>query len=150
MRFSNNISKLVHQKRYLLKYEFKNDHNVDLVYYNAETREFHSDFNFTPLNNMVGFIAVDELLPENNIKLGKKGFWYYVQLILLTPLWASRVSDERKTWEEFKGGLISHKHEFDFENPSYDNAVYKTGKHYKCKHLGCNLVEVKNPDGTWC
>lgn len=150
MKFRTDYTKLLDGQQYLIKYKVLNDYNIDLAFYNKSKDIFQSDSNITPSLNVEGFISVEEMLPENRIQLGKKGFWYYVQLIFLTPFWLSHDPRESKPWAAFKSGLIKHKHEFDFDHPSYDNEVTKRGKHYKCKHFGCNLVEVKNPDGTWC
>ncbi len=73
---------------------------------------------------------------ENTIvNLGKKGFWYYVQLILITPFWAMRISPEKKSWKEFKNGLIIHKHEYDYENQRPGGTRYFN--ECTCKHTGC-------------
>jgi hypothetical protein len=71
--------------------------------------------------------------------------FYKIQLILLSPFWLLSTSPSRKSWKEFKNGLIKHECKYDYSKPSYD-----TGKHYKCEHLGCNIVSVRNEDGSWC
>lgn len=63
-----------------------------------------------------------------------------IQLILLTPFWVFSTSPSRKTWEEFKSGLIKHKCDFDYKNPQI---TYKY-PYYKCKHFGCNIVTYKH------
>jgi len=68
-----------------------------------------------------------------------------LQILFLSPFWFFSTSPSRKTWEEFKSGLIKHECKYDFSKPCYDN-----GKYYKCEHLGCNIVEVRNEDGSWC
>lgn len=68
-----------------------------------------------------------------------------IQLILLTPFWLLSISPDKKTWAEFKSGLIKHKCTYDYSKPIYD----KHGRYYKCEHLGCNIVSVKNEDGSW-
>ena len=66
--------------------------------------------------------------------------------ILLSPFWFLSTSPTKKTWKEFKSAFIEHTCKYDFSKPCYDG----TFKHYKCKHLGCNIVEVQNEDGSWC
>lgn len=62
-----------------------------------------------------------------------------------SSFWLLSTSQTRKTCNQFTNGLIKHDCTFDFSNPCYDN-----GKHYKCNHFGCNIVSIKNEDGTWC
>lgn len=72
--------------------------------------------------------------------LGKKGFWYYIGIIFLSPLWLINANPIRKSWSEFKGGLISHKCEWS-EKLEYDSK-YKW--HYRsCIHHGCFVI---NPE----
>lgn len=80
---------------------------------------------------------------KNN--LGKKSFWYYVRLILLTPLWLAMTSSTKKSWNEFSNGLISHKCDFETE-VKYDDE-YKW-YYKKCKHLGCNVISPCDKTGT--
>jgi hypothetical protein len=68
-----------------------------------------------------------------------------LKVILLTPFWLLSTSPSRKTWAEFKSGLIDHVCSYDYSKPSFEG-----GKHYRCNHLGCNIVSVQNEDGTWC
>lgn len=77
-------------------------------------------------------------MKQEKISLGKKGFWYYVRLFLLTPIWLIFCDDKgkRKSWAEFTHGLIHHKCEFDYDNPRKEQ--YWTSA--KCKHFGCNII----------
>ena len=76
----------------------------------------------------------------------KKKTVYYLKLLLITPLWFFYRSKSKKTWPEFKSGLIEHEHQWD-----YKNTVYEKGhKHYPCKHLGCNYISVYEEDGSLC
>ena len=63
-----------------------------------------------------------------------------IQLILLTPFWLSSTSPTRKSWKEFKSGLIKHTCDFDYDYPKIE---YKY-PYYKCKHFGCNIVTYKD------
>lgn len=72
-------------------------------------------------------------------------FLWKLKIVLLSPFWFFSTSPTRKTWKEFKSGLIKHQCKYDYSKPCYDN-----GKHYKCEHIGCNIVSVKNEDGSWC
>jgi len=71
--------------------------------------------------------------------------FHKIEIILLSPFWFFSISPTRKTWKEFKSGLIKHICKYDYSRPNYD-----MGKHYKCEHLGCNIVSVKNEDGSLC
>ncbi len=113
-------------------------------------------------------------MKETIVNLGKKGFWYYFQLILLSPVWLLRTPQDwadqvitnpelgkdipidtsiaemerrfpitkKKSWKEFKNGLISHKHQYD-----YDNLMGKDANWYECKHTGCNMVTIFEENG---
>lgn len=70
----------------------------------------------------------------------KLGFWYWVELILLTPLWFYWRSSDKKSWKDFKSGLIKHEHQWDYENPKFNEGF----KYYKCKHPGCNNIVPQN------
>ena len=70
--------------------------------------------------------------------LGKKTFWWKVRVVLLSVFWATSTSPTRKSWSEFKHGLIKHKCEWDYDNPQVDQ--YSTW--VCCKHHGCNMVHV--------
>jgi len=86
--------------------------------------------------------------------LGVKTLWWKIEVVLLFPLWFTSSSPTRKSWSEFKAGLIKHKHEFDYEN-SYINDEYKNHhrselfEYAKCKHYGCNTVTTKDFEGNW-
>lgn len=112
------------------------------------------------------------------VNLGEKGFWYYVQLILLSPFWLVHTprdwvdqlianpelgkdisidtpvaemeqkfpTTKKKSWSEFKGGLIKHECEFDYDNI---HEPEKYGGYAKCKHYGCNTVTVQSLSGDW-
>ncbi len=73
-----------------------------------------------------------------------KNLSYKIRLIFYTPFWFLSTSPDRKTWAEFKSGLIKHECKFDYENPKFDKFKY-----YKCKHFGCNIISTKNEDGSW-
>ncbi len=79
------------------------------------------------------------------ISLGKKSIWWRIKIFLVSPFWLFSLSPTKKSWKEFANGLISHKCEYDYENPVTDNY----GKYYCCKHYGCNIVSLKNEDGTY-
>lgn len=72
----------------------------------------------------------------------KKGLSYYIQLILLSPLWYFHADkSKRKPWAEFKSGLIKHKCDFEggeVEIKEYGGSLYSFRK---CKHFGCNMME---------
>lgn len=76
--------------------------------------------------------------------LGKKTFWWYVRAALLTPFWLLYPGD-RKTWDEFRNGLVKHKCEYDYD----DLRIDKLGGHYCCKHYGCTIITMRNKDGSW-
>ena len=67
-----------------------------------------------------------------------------LQIFFLSPLWFFSTSVTRKSWAEFKSGLIKHNCEFDYSQKNHND-----GKYYKCKHFGCNIISMKNEDGTW-
>jgi len=88
------------------------------------------------------------------VLLGKKTFGWKVKLFLMSILWATSTSPTRKSWSEFKYGLISHEHEFDHDNPVNEKSTLPNGqkiisKHYPCKHYGCNTVSVTELDGSF-
>ena len=82
--------------------------------------------------------------------LGKKTIWWRLKVVLFFPLWFKSMSPTRKTWDEFMYGLITHEHEYDYENPEWTEHAGLRGKQYPCKHYGCNTVSVMEPDGKWC
>lgn len=84
------------------------------------------------------------------ILLGKKTFGWKVKFCLLSPLWALSTSSTRKSWSEFKYGLIDHKCEHDYNDPKWETHNNLKGKHYSCKHHGCNIVSVQELNGDWC
>jgi len=72
------------------------------------------------------------------VNLGRKTIGYYIDLYIMTPFWYMSVSPTRKSWVEFKNGLISHKHEWS-EEKRFD-ARY--GWCYRsCKHTGCFVID---------
>lgn len=86
------------------------------------------------------------------VLLGKKTFWWKVQYVILAPLWVLSESPTKKSWSEYKYGLIEHEHEYDFDKPEYDSIDLLDGgevlsKYYKCKHHGCNIVSVAEKNG---
>jgi hypothetical protein len=68
----------------------------------------------------------------------KQGFWFYIQLVLLTPIWFFYRGSQKKHWAEFKSGLMKHEHYWDYSKPITSGINY-----YPCKHLGCNYVYFK-------
>ncbi len=84
-------------------------------------------------------MEVSKNMNDTKILLGKKSIWYYIQLCLVTPLWAMSVSPTRKSWSAFKDGMISHKCEFK-EELSYDEK-YPQYPYRECKHHGCNMID---------
>lgn len=86
---------------------------------------------------------------ENIVLLGKKGFGYYLQIIFVTPLWFFSLSPTKKSWKEFKYGLISHKCEFDYDNPVTEKHDSYISTHFNCKHYGCNIVSHRDENGNF-
>ena len=82
------------------------------------------------------------------INLGKKNLGYYLKFIISFPFWIGSTSPTKKTWKEFTYGLISHRHEFDYDHIQYDDddKAKKYG-YYKCKHFGCNIITVCDKNG---
>jgi hypothetical protein len=85
----------------------------------------------------------------NYILLGKKGFGYYLQIILVTPFWFFSLSPTKKSWKEFKYGMISHKCEYDYDKPIVEKRGGYEHTHFDCKHYGCNIVSVTDEDGNF-
>lgn len=83
------------------------------------------------------------------ISLGKKNIWWYFKIILTSPFWLFSLSPTKKSWKEFINGLISHNCEYDYNNPVIETKTKYTSKYYCCKHYGCNIVSLKNEDGTY-
>jgi len=73
------------------------------------------------------------------ILLGKKTFWWRVKVVLYTIFWITSFSSTKKTWSEYKYGLIKHEHVWDTENPEIDQ--FSTC--FPCKHHGCNFIDLK-------
>lgn len=71
--------------------------------------------------------------------------WWKVKVLLTSILWVLSTSETKKSWKEFYYGLINHDCEFDYDNLKSD----KYGKHYECKHFGCNIVSVRDKNGNW-
>ncbi|MCK9574768.1 MAG: hypothetical protein WC979_03075 [Candidatus Pacearchaeota archaeon] len=80
------------------------------------------------------------------VLLGKSDWKWTVRWILAAPFWALSTSPTRKSWSEFKYGMMTHVCDWNYENPDYSHG----GKCYPCKHFGCNMVSVQEKDGTWC
>jgi hypothetical protein len=77
---------------------------------------------------------------EPFILLGPKTFWWKVRLFFWSWFWFTSESPTRKTWEEFKYGLIKHKCKFD--GPIF---IGEHGYRFvECSHFGCNIVH--DPD----
>lgn len=96
-----------------------------------------------------GVKEIDEVKDENIFLLGKKGFGYYLQIILVTPLWFFSLSPTKKSWKEFKYGLISHKCEYDYDKPIVEKSGKYEHTHFNCKHYGCNIVSTTDEDGNF-
>jgi len=75
------------------------------------------------------------------INLGKKTFWWRVRVVLYSPIWFFYESLTKKSWEEFKHGLITHKCEFD--RSTYE-ALDENLRLYSCKHFGCNMADIED------
>jgi hypothetical protein len=74
---------------------------------------------------------------ETPINLGRKTVWWIIKIFLLCPIWVLRISPNKKTWEEFKYGLINHKCDFDYEKLVPDEKY----KYHPCKHFGCGIIK---------
>lgn len=73
--------------------------------------------------------------------LGKNDFKYKLKVILYSPFYFL----SKKTWSEFKGALMKHEHQWDYDHPEYG----KYGdRYYPCKHHGCNYCSIRNKDGS--
>lgn len=83
------------------------------------------------------------------ISLGKKNIWWYFKILLISPFWIFSLSPTKKPWKEFINGLISHKCEYDYNNPVIETKIKYTSKYYCCKHYGCSFVSHKNEDGSY-
>lgn len=68
-----------------------------------------------------------------------KKIGYYIRLIILAPFWL--ICPDRKTWPEFKSGLIKHKCDFDGGEVQIEQYRGRLYGFRKCKHFGCNMVE---------
>lgn len=98
----------------------------------------------------VSFKNDDKKVDDKNITLlGKKTIGYYIQLILVTPFWFFSLSPTKKSWKEFKYGLISHKCEYDYDKPIVEKHGGYEHTHFDCKHYGCNIVGVTDEDGKF-
>ncbi len=67
-------------------------------------------------------------MTQNYTALGRKGFWYYVRLIVRAPIWYLYPNPERVPWPQFKGSLIKHKCQFD---PNRIVARWRSGTIYR-------------------
>ena len=76
----------------------------------------------------------------------KTKFYYYLRIIFFTPFWILSTSETRKSWLEFKSGLIKHDCSYDYSKSNRD----EFGKYYSCNHVGCNVISLQNEDGSWC
>ena len=77
-------------------------------------------------------------MKEEYTNLGKKTFWWKVRIVVLLPFWLTSMSETKKSWSEFKHGLIKHECEWDYDNPDQDQFAAWAS----CKHHGCNMVHV--------
>lgn len=82
------------------------------------------------------------------VKLGEPDWTWIFRLFFLTPFWFLSPSEERKSWEEFKNGLIDHKCKYDLDKPikSEDSDYY----FFECLHTGCNIVAPDKSNCTEC
>lgn len=96
----------------------------------------------------VSFKSEDKKEESVNL-LGKKTIGYYIQLILITPFWFFSLSSTKKSWKEFKYGLISHKCEYDYDKPIVEKSGGYEHTHFNCKHYGCNIVGVTDENGKF-
>jgi len=98
-----------------------------------------------------GVKETEEIKPtdEKIVLLGKKNFWWYLQMILVTPLWFFSLSPTKKSWKEFKYGMISHKCEYDYDNPVTEKHDSYLSTHFNCKHYGCNIVSHRDENGNF-
>lgn len=71
--------------------------------------------------------------------------WWRLKVFFASILWKLNTSENKKSWAQFYYGLIKHKCEFDYDNLRGDGY----GKHYKCKHFGCNFVSIQDKNGNW-
>lgn len=67
---------------------------------------------------------------------------YYIQLILLSPLWYLSRGPARKSWSDFKSGLRPHVCSF-----NYDPTERSPGMYWHCSHPGCNITKIREEDG---
>lgn len=105
---------------------------------------------FFVYNLFTGEIKKSEIKETENITLlGKKSIGYYIQLVLVTPFWFLSLSATKKSWKEFKYGLISHKCEYDYDKPVVEKHKGYEHTHFDCKHYGCNIVSVTDEDGKF-
>lgn len=86
-------------------------------------------------------------MTENIKLLGVKDKWWILRVIVLSPLWLLYINEKgsKKSWKQFKYGLIKHKCEFDYNNPETD----KHGSYYPCKNYGCNIVTTRDINGKF-
>ena len=82
------------------------------------------------------------------VSLGEKGVFWELKIILLAPFWFVRPQEDRKTWEEFKNGLIDHKCKYDLDKPILDNDSGYC--HFECLHTGCNIISMDRSNCTDC
>lgn len=82
------------------------------------------------------------------ISLGTKNWLWLLKLVFLTPFWLIRPLEDRKSWEEFKNGLIDHKCKYDLDKPIREK--YSDYCHFECLHTGCNIVDVDKSNCTQC
>lgn len=77
------------------------------------------------------------------ILLGEKTLWWKLKVILFFPVWLLHDSPKKKSWKEFKYGLITHKCDFDRSKPD----VHEYGTYWDCRHYGCNMCTTLTEDG---
>lgn len=97
----------------------------------------------------VSFKNDDKKVDENITLLGKKTIGYYIELILVTPFWFLSLSTTKKSWKQFKYGLIKHKCEYDYDKPIVEKHGKYEHTHFDCKHYGCNIVGVTDAEGRF-
>ena len=92
-------------------------------------------------------------MDDKIVLLAKPGLWWVIKVMFWAPFWAFSFSPTKKTWLEFKAGLINHKHDYDYDKPVYEKYIYEgslyESKHYACKHYGCTIINMREKDGTW-
>lgn len=149
------VAVITNSKKVFLEYVRENqDPNIQYFFISSYNNALGTQ-SFNKIVKLYGHQQVrnlDDILEYLNKRLVeekvvyKLGFWNWLHLILVFPLWFFYRSPSKKNWEEFKAGLIKHEHKWNYNEPVYE----KGHKHYPCKHLGCNYITVYEPDGSLC